>query len=94
MLSVASLPIGAPGPTLHWRNTDMEQVVFMVMVINFMMMMKVMMPELAQQRHGAGELGDGGDYLHGDNGDHLLVMIVMTLHWLKTDSDPDVHEYM
>jgi len=25
MLSVASLPIGAPGPTLHWRNTDMEQ---------------------------------------------------------------------
>ena len=56
MLSVASLPIGAPGPTLHWRNTDMEQVVFMVMVINFMMMMKVMMPELAQHRHGAGDL--------------------------------------
>ena len=39
MLSVASLPIGAPGPTLHWRNTDMEQVIFMVMVIIFMMMM-------------------------------------------------------
>ena len=54
----------------------------------------VMMPQLAQHRHGASELGDGGDYLHGDNGDHPLVMIVMTLHWLKTDSDPDVHEYM
>ena len=87
MLSVASLPIGAPGPTLHWRNTDMEQVIFMVMVIILMMMMrkmKVMMPELAQNRHGAGELVDGGDYIHGDNGDNLLVMIVMTLHWLKT----------
>ena len=88
MLSVASLPIGAPGPTLHWRNTDMEQVIFMLMVIIFMMMMwwyliskmKVMMPQLAQNIHGASELGDGGDYLHGDNGDNLLVMIVMTLH--------------
>ena len=38
MLSVASLPIGAPGPTLHWRNTDMEQVIFMMMVIIFMVM--------------------------------------------------------
>ena len=56
--------------------------------------MKVMVPQLAQHRHGASELGDGGDYLHGDNRDHPLVMIVMTLHWLKTDSDPDVHEYM
>ena len=43
MLSVASLPIGAPGPTLHWRNTDMEQVVFMVMVIITMMMMMMVM---------------------------------------------------
>ena len=77
MLSVASLPIGAPGPTLHWRNTDMEQVVFMVMVINFMMMMKVMMPELAQHRHGAGDLVMVVI--------SSMVIIVMTLHWLKTD---------
>ena len=62
----------------------------MVMVIILMMMMrkmKVMMPELAQYRHGEGELADGGDYLHGDNGDHLLVMIVMALHLLETDSE-------
>ena len=37
------------------------------------------MPELAQHRHGESELGDCGDYLHGDNRDHPLVMIVMTL---------------
>ena len=80
MLSVASLPIGAPGPTLHWRNTDMEQVVFMVMVINFMMMMKVMMPELAQHRHGAGDLVMVVI--------SSMVIIVMTLHWLKTDIEP------
>ena len=49
--------------------------------------MKVMMPQLAQNIHGASELGDGGDYLHGDIGDHLLVMIVMTLHLLETDSE-------
>lgn len=50
--------------------------------------MMVMMPQLAQHRHGAGELVDGGDDLHGDNRDHPLVMIVMTLHWLKTDIEP------
>ena len=49
--------------------------------------MKVMMPQVAQHRHGASELVDGGNYLHGDNGDHLLVMIVMTLHLLETDSE-------
>ena len=45
------------------------------------------MPQLVQHRHGASELGDGGDYLHGDIGDHLLVMIVMTLHWFNTESE-------
>ena len=49
--------------------------------------MKVMMPQVAQHRHGASKLVDGGDYLRGDNGDNLLVMIVMTLHWLKTDTE-------
>ena len=42
MLSVATLPIGAPGPLLPWLKTDMEQVKLFKIISLMMTMMKMM----------------------------------------------------
>ena len=43
MLSVAPLPIGAPGPLLPWLNTDMEQVTMHMMMMLLMSMIMIML---------------------------------------------------
>lgn len=51
MLSVATLPIGAPGPTLPWLKTDMEQVMLLMFkMVILMKMFILMMDEIRDER--------------------------------------------